>query len=136
MENAATTGQVTPKPENNVSGSEKEQVITKAVLKAGTALKLTGTELAEIIGVSPATLTRLKGHKAVLKDGTKDQELALHLVRIFRSLGALYGGNMADMARWLRSNNKTLRAAPIDKMKQAAGLVRTMDYLDRFRAKI
>jgi len=124
------------RPENTGTRSQKEQVITKAALSAGKALKISGPELAEIIGISPATLTRLKNHKAVLKNGSKDQELALHLIRIFRSLGALYGGNTSDMAHWLRVNNLTLRTTPIEKMKQIAGLIRTVDYLDRFRAKV
>ncbi len=123
-------------PATGNPGSEKERVITKATLNAGENLKLTGPELAKIIGVSTATLSRLKKRKAVLKDGTKDQEMALYFVRVFRSLGALYGGNIDDMANWLRVENKTLRTAPIEKMKSTAGLVRTMDYLDHFRAKV
>lgn len=127
--------QTTPS-ERVTSNSQKEQVITKAALSAGKALKITGPELAAIIGVSSATLTRLRNQTAVLRNGTKDQELALHLIRIFRSLGALYGGNTADMAQWIRVTNRTLRTSPIEKMQQVAGLVRTMDYLDHFRAKV
>ncbi len=134
MPGVAATEERAKRPDK--ADSEKDRVITKAVLNAAKALKLSGQELADIIGVSQATLTRLKNQKSVLREGSKDQEMALYLIRVFRSLGALYGGNMADMARWLRAENRALRAAPVDTMKHTAGLVRTMDYLDRFRAKV
>jgi len=62
--------------------------------------------------------------------------LALLLVRLYRSLDALVGGNDGQRQAWMMSYNRALNARPIDLITSAAGLTRTVDYLDAARATL
>jgi len=136
MENLVVQRTANTKQKQDQGSGDAERVVTKAVLKAAGFLKLSNKELAVIIGVSERTLARIKNDDAVLKKGDTSHKLALYLIRIFRSLGALYGSNVEDMAKWVRSENKHLRTSPVEAMQEIAGLVHTMDYLDASRAKV
>jgi hypothetical protein len=69
-----------------------------------------------------------------IEPSSKEGELALLLVRVFRSLDALVGGNDAKRLAWMNSYNKALNGTPADLIKTAEGLVRTLAYLDGLRA--
>jgi hypothetical protein len=58
----------------------------------------------------------------------------LLLVRVFRSLDALVGGNDDKRLAWMNSYNKALHGTPAELIKTAEGLVRTLAYLDGMRA--
>ena len=66
---------------------------------------------------------------------SKTGELALLLVRVYRSLFALFGGNLVDMQHFLRTDNRHLDAPPLSLMMQVQGLVRVVEYLDAIRGK-
>ena len=68
-------------------------VLTKAAVSAAERLGLTARILSAVIGVSEATVSRLKRQDALLERGTKPIELAVLLVRLFRSLDAIAGGD-------------------------------------------
>ena len=61
---------------------ESGTVLGKAVFRASQALGLTGAELATVIGVSPASISRLNDGNYTLRG--KPFELAACLVRVFR----------------------------------------------------
>jgi len=109
-------------------------VLGKAVFRASRALGLTGAELAAIIGVSPASVSRLNGGQYTLSG--KPFELAACLVRVFRSLDAIVHGDATSMQAWMASPNAHLNTVPRDEIKTAPGLVRVMNYLDAARAPI
>ena len=93
-------------------------------------------ELAAVIGVSGATLSRLaNGHKH-LEAGSKPWQLAALFVRLFRSLDAIVGSDDVAARAWLRSENRALGGVPLELIREPAGLVRTVDYLDAARARI
>ncbi len=119
---------------NKKEPSPDERVITEAFLKAGDNLDLKARDLAAVLGVHESRISRMK-NGSCLKAGSRDRELALYFLRIFRSLGALFGTNFDDMAGWMHSENKVLAGKPVDKIKSIAGLINTMDYLDQARAK-
>ena len=77
----------------------RRAVLTKAALRAAERLGLSGRQLAEIVGVSEATVSRLKRGEAMLEDGSKPFQLAALLVRAFRSLDAITGGDERRGAR-------------------------------------
>ena len=90
----------------------RRAVLTKAALRAAERLGLSGRQLAEIVGVSEATVSRLKRGEAMLEDGSKPFQLAALLVRAFRSLDAITGGDdawarlvTAPIPRWARPSN-------------------------------
>ena len=68
-------------------------VVTKAVVKAAEHLGLSARTLGGVIGVSEPTVSRMKGGTYALYEGTKPYELAVLLVRVFRSLDAIAGGD-------------------------------------------
>ena len=78
------------------SAPDEASVVSKALLRAAEALGLSSAELAEIIGTSESTLSRVRNRKrGPIPLGTKEGELALLFLRVFRSLDALVGGNEA-----------------------------------------
>jgi hypothetical protein len=111
---------------------ERGRVVAKAAFNAADLLGLAQRELAEIIGVSAATASRMRDGGYPLAG--KPYELAACLVRVFRSLDAIAGGDAEAMRAWVRNRNLDLGGAPRDLMRQAAGLVDVMNYLDAQRA--
>jgi transcriptional regulator with XRE-family HTH domain len=115
---------------------EAGAVLTKAALRAAERLGLLGRQLADIVGVSEATVSRWKRGESLLEPGTKPFELAVLLVRVFRSLDAITGGDEAVARRWLTAHNTALAAKPVDRMMQIQGLVDVTAYLDARRAPL
>jgi len=115
---------------------EAGAVLTKAALRAADRLGLSGRQLAEIVGVSEATVSRWKRGESLLEPGSKPFELAALLVRTFRSLDAITGGDEAVARRWLASPNTALAARPVERMVQVQGLVDVATYLDARRAPL
>jgi transcriptional regulator with XRE-family HTH domain len=109
-------------------------VLAKAVVRAAQALGLSQADLATVIGLSPASVSRLKDGALGLSG--KPFELAACLVRVFRSLDAIVGGDRASMAAWMRNANTDLNATPREAIRDVAGLVAVMDYLDARRGKL
>lgn len=115
---------------------EAGAVLTKAVLGAADRLGLSGRQLAEIVGVSEATVSRWKRAESLLEPGSKPFELAALLVRAFRSLDAITGGDEAVARRWLVAPNTALAARPVERMANVQGLVDVTTYLDARRAPL
>ena len=111
-------------------------VLTKAALRAAQRLGLSGRQLAEIIGVSGATVSRWRRGDSLLEPGSKSFEMAALLVRCFRSLDAITGGDEAVARRWLVEPNTALGARPVERMMQVQGLVDVTTYLDARRAAV
>ena len=109
-------------------------VATKAVLRAAGRLGLSNKALARVIGVSEATVSRMGAGSYLLAPGDKPYELALLLIRLFRSLDAIAGGDEAVAAAWLRSENAALGGTPSTLIQSVSGLVHVLGYLDARRA--
>jgi uncharacterized protein (DUF2384 family) len=115
---------------------EAGPVVTIAVLRAADWLGVTAKTLATIIGVSEATVSRMKQGRYRLEPGTKPFQLAMLFVRLFRSLDAITGGDEAVAASWIANFNTVLDARPIDKLQTVSGLVDVITYLDARRAVV
>jgi len=111
-------------------------ILSRATVRAARFLAVTQGELAEVIGVSGATLSRLANGQRHLEPGSKPWQLAGLFVRLFRSLDAIVGSDDAAARAWLRSANSALGGVPLALISDPAGLVRTVDYLDAARARI
>jgi Protein of unknown function (DUF2384) len=111
-------------------------VVTKAVIRAADRLQLTARILANVIGVSEPTVSRMKRGEFKLQPGTKPFELGVLFVRLFRSLDAIVGGDDDVAASWLANPNTPLGARPVEKLKTVSGLVDVIAYLDARRALI
>ncbi len=123
---------------NPVSGARTAEaaVITKAVINAADRLGISSRTLAAVLGISEASISRMKRQDYLLERGSKSFELAILLVRIFRSLDAIVGGDEAVARQWLRNANTAFGAAPVEKIVSIAGLTDVLAYLDARRALV
>jgi len=110
-------------------------VVTKATRRAATALGLSQKELARVLGVSEATVSRL-GTSKLLDAKSKEGELALLLVRVYRSLDALVGSHDEKARAWFGAENRHLGGVPRERVQTALGLVEVAQYLDAMRGKL
>jgi uncharacterized protein (DUF2384 family) len=111
-------------------------VMSKAVVRAASLLGLNQREVADVLGVSVATASRLfAGTYRLSPQRPKEWELARLFVRLFRSLNTLWGHG--ETARnWLGSHNLALSARPADLIGSVEGLVRVVAYLDSARGRL
>ena len=114
---------------------DRASVLTRAALAAADRLGLSGRQLAAVLGLSEATVSRLR-RGAVLEEGSTAWQLAALLVRAFRSLDAITGGDEAASRAWLKAENTARAARPIDRMVTVQGLVDVVAYLDARRAVV
>ncbi|MFO1426088.1 MAG: antitoxin Xre/MbcA/ParS toxin-binding domain-containing protein [Steroidobacteraceae bacterium] len=111
-------------------------VLTKAVLRAASLLGLPQQALAQVLGVSRPTVTRMGlGSYRLSPAQPKAWELGTLFVRMFRSLDALVGHDAAART-WLEGPNTDLGARPIELIRSAEGLVRVVHYLDAHRGRL
>ena len=109
-------------------------IVAKAVLRAADRLGISGKLLGHVLGLSEASVSRLKRAELTLGAGDKSFELALLFIRLFRSLDAITGGDEAVARAWLRNPNTALGDTPIDKITTISGLIDVLGYLDARRA--
>ncbi|NMN73706.1 MULTISPECIES: MbcA/ParS/Xre antitoxin family protein [unclassified Rhizobium] len=119
-----------------ISGARAPEaaVITKAAVNAADRLGLNARTLSAVLGVSEATVSRMKRQDYLLERGSKSFELAILLVRLFRSLDAIVGGDETVARQWLRNANTALGATPLEKIVSISGLTDVLAYLDARRA--
>ena len=111
-------------------------VLTKAVVRAASLLGLPQAAVAEILGVSRPSVTRMaQGGYRLSPSQPKSWELGTLFVRMFRSLDALLGHEAAARA-WLEGPNTDLGARPLELIGSAEGLVRVVHYLDAHRGRL
>jgi hypothetical protein len=114
--------------------ADRAAVLSKAVLRAARLLELPSGALARILGVSEASVSRLASGARTIDPASKEGELALLLIRVYRSLDALVGGDAAQRKAWMESPNQALNGTPAALIERAAGLVGVVAYLDAMRA--
>lgn len=109
-------------------------VLFKAFDRACAELGVSKSLASKIIGVNRATLSRKV--TSGLDPNSKQGELSLHFVRLYRSLFAISGGDSGFMRHWFTTKNKALGGAPIERVTSIIGLIQTNEYLDAMRGKI
>jgi transcriptional regulator with XRE-family HTH domain len=111
-----------------------DAVLTRAVLSAATRLGLRNRELARVLGASEASVSRLQRGRTVDPE-SKEGELALLFLRLYRGLDALAGDD--DRARrWLRAENTHVAGVPAERIQTVEGLVDVVQYLDAMRGRL
>ena len=114
--------------------TDPASVLTKAVLKSAELLELPSVVLARILGVSEASISRLFSGSRQIDPESKEGELALLLVRVYRSLDALVGTDASQRRAWMESHNRGLNGRPVELIQRAEGLAAVVAYLDAMRA--
>ncbi|MFD1694928.1 antitoxin Xre/MbcA/ParS toxin-binding domain-containing protein [Roseibium aestuarii] len=115
---------------------EPDAVVSKAVVRAAVKLGLTQAALARVLGLSEASVSRLYHGELKLSGKDKAFELSLLLIRLFRSLDALVGGDERVLRRWMETPNTALGGVPRDLIAKISGLTNALAYVDSRRARL
>lgn len=118
---------------NTVTAPDKFMVLGKATMRAAQEMALSNAVLARVIGFSEPTVSRIANGTRGIDPASKEGQLALLLVRLFRSLDPLVGGDTQKRQDWLRSHNKALNGIPVTLIETPQGLVTALSYLDGMR---
>jgi len=111
--------------------TDGQAVLAKALVSAGRDLGLTQAEVGAVIGRDRTALSR-----AAIDPESKSGELALLLIRAYRALFVLVGGDPAQMRHWWHTPNHHLAGAPVELVRNVQGLLRVVEYLDAMRGKL
>ena len=111
--------------------ADKASVLSEAFSNAGKTLGLTQADLGEIIGKDRSAVSR-----GSINPDNKDGELALLLIRCYRALYVLVGGDAEQMQHWMKTENLHTGGIPAVQVKSVQGLVSVLEYLDAIRGKL
>ena len=115
--------------------NDPAEVLAKAVLSAAERLGMRSRQLAQVIGSSEASVSRLSRQRG-LDPESKEGELALLFLRVYRSLDAMVGGDDAKAREWIGADNAHIGGVPIERMTTVEGLVDVVQYLDAMRGRL
>jgi Protein of unknown function (DUF2384) len=114
---------------------EPAPVLAKAVLAAANRLGLRNRQLAAILGSSEASVSRLQNARGIDPE-SKEGELALLFLRLYRGLDALIGGDDDKARQWLHAENAHVAGVPAERICTVEGLVDVVQYLDAMRGRL
>ena len=117
------------------SRPEPGHVLAKAALAAAARLGLRNRHLAAVIGTSEASVSRLQSGRGLDAD-SKEGELALLLLRLYRALDALVGGDDLKARAWLSAETDHLGGVPAERIRTVDGLGDVVQYLDAMRGRL
>lgn len=106
------------------------KVLTQATLRAAAQLSLGSSDLAKVIGTSPSTISRLSSGSKLIDPNSKEGEMALLLVRLYRSLDAMVGNDSQLRLDWMRAHNRVFKTIPHNFIQCAKGLVTAVNYIE------
>ena len=105
-------------------------VLSKSLLNAGKAFGMSQAEIGQVIGKDRTSIARGIDPKS------KAGELALLLIRCYRSLYVLVGGNSDDIKHWMHTKNRHTGGIPVKQVQTVQGLNHVVEYLDAMRGKV
>jgi Antitoxin Xre/MbcA/ParS C-terminal toxin-binding domain/Antitoxin Xre-like helix-turn-helix domain len=111
-------------------------VVTKAALRAADLLGVSNKALAQIVGLSEASVSRMGSGGYTLTAGDKPFELAVLFIRFYRALDAIVHGDAGVARAWMTSPNTALGGTPLVLIQTLPGLVHAVAYLDARRALV
>jgi len=106
-------------------------VLGKATLRAAARMGLSRDELSAVIGRDRSSISR-----SGIAPDSKAGELALLLLRCYRSLAVLVDDDAAQIREWLGTRNTHTGGVPREQLRDVAGLVTVTGYLDAIRGKL
>lgn len=110
--------------------ADKSEVLGQSAYAAGRYLGLNHAEVGEVVGRNRTSIDR-KG----IEPDTKSGQLALIMIRIYRSLYALMGGDESNIKHFMQTPNRGTGGIPAEQIRNVQGLVRVCEYLDAIRGK-
>ena len=109
---------------------DEHRVLGEAVLHAGAQLGLSQTNTCEIIGRNRSSI-----HRFGIDPHSKAGELSLLLIRCYRALYALMGGNTENMQHFMKTPNTLTQGIPSEQIHRVEGLVALVSFLDAMRGR-
>jgi hypothetical protein len=113
------------------SKPDHSAVLAEALVSAGRMLGMNQTELGRVIGKDRSAVSR-----GQIDPASKAGELALLLIRVYRALYVLVGGDVTAMQHWMRTENLHTGGIPLEQLRTIQGLVQVLEYLDAMRGKV
>lgn len=110
--------------------ADRKVVLTKALVNAGKGLGLSQADLGRVIGKDRTSIAR------GVDPESKSGELALLLIRCYRDLFVLVGGDPQDIRHWMHTQNLHTGGIPAEQVTSVQGLNRVLQYLDAIRGKV
>ncbi len=120
---------------NAATSTDPALVLAKAVLSAAGRLGLRNRGIAAVIGASEASVSRLQRGRGI-DPSSKEGQLALLFLRLYRSLDTLVGGDDVRARQWLHAPNDHLGGVPAERLSEIQGLVDVVEYLDAMRGRL
>ncbi|WP_018864778.1 MULTISPECIES: MbcA/ParS/Xre antitoxin family protein [Thioalkalivibrio] len=114
-----------------IPAAERADVLREALVNAGKALGLTQADLGAVVGRGRTDISR-----GNIDPASKPGELALLLIRCYRALYVLTGGDPAAMKHWMHTRNHHTGGVPAEQIRTVQGLVGVLEYLDAIRGKL
>ncbi len=111
--------------------TDRASVLAEALANAGRQLGMSQAELGAVIGRDRTAISRGR-----IDPASKAGELALLLIRCYRALYVLVGGNPGQMRHWMQTENLHTGGVPAEQVKSVQGLTRVLEYLDAMRGKL
>lgn len=115
---------------------ERAGALSAAVIRIADFWGFSNAKLAAILGLSPATVSRLRAGTTLLDPASKSFEAGQFLLRLFRSLDALLGSDDVAVKGWLGTPNLDLGTKPVERLDTMRGLIEVCDYVDFYRARV
>jgi hypothetical protein len=125
-----------PEAQADTAIARESAVLTKATVRAAQKLGLKPRLLSRVIGLSEPTISRMNNGKFLLEQSSKEFELSVLFVRLYRSLDAIVSGDENVAREWLNNPNVPLGDKPISLIQKVSGLVNVIQYLDARRARV
>lgn len=102
-------------------------VLTKAAVRAASALGFTNTQLARIVDIEEVSLN------APIDPASETGLRARQIIQIYQHLHALTGNDSKAITHWMQTKSRRLGSSPIDRMQTSDGLDRTLSYLESLK---
>ena len=115
----------------DTSDPQPAAVLSRALARAGKDLGLTQADLGVIVGRDRTALSR-----GAIEPRSKSGELALLLIRAYRALFVLVGGDVRQMKHWMHTANLHVGGVPAELARTVPGLMRVVEYLDAIRGRV
>ncbi|TSB01609.1 MbcA/ParS/Xre antitoxin family protein [Sphingorhabdus contaminans] len=111
-------------------------LLSSAVAKIADLWALSNSKMGTVLGLSAATVSRLRSGQTKLDPSSKSFEAGQFLLRLFRSLDSVVGSDDTAAQSWLATYNMDLDAKPIELIDSFKGLIAVCDYVDAYRARV
>ena len=116
------------------ASGEAHRVLAKAIVRTADALGLSQRDLSDILGCSQASVSRIH-HGRGVDPSSSEGELGLMLIRSYRALADLLGGNEDAVRAWMHAHHDRFGTTPAEHAQSIEGLVHVVAYLEAMRSK-